>query len=190
MADPVDIDAELAAFEDRMAKAVRHTEEEFATVRTGRAQAALLDGIVVEYYGERVPLRQLASVATPDPHSLLIAPYDRNAMGAMERAIRDSDLGVNPTNDGSVIRIAIAPLTEERRRELVKVVRKRAEEGRVAIRGVRRQAKQHFESLQRQGSLTTDDLADIERSLDRLTARFVGELDRALEVKEHDLLEV
>jgi ribosome recycling factor len=190
MAEPVDIDQELAAFEERMAKAVRHTEEEFATVRTGRAQAALLDGIVVEYYGELVPLRQLASVSTPDPHTLVVSPYDRAAMAAMERAIRDSDLGVNPTNDGSVIRIAIQPLTEERRKELVKVVRKRAEEGRVAIRAVRRQAKQHFEALERQGSLTKDDLVDVERSLDRLTARYVGELDRALEVKERDLLEV
>ncbi len=175
---------------DRMAKAISHTESEFASVRTGRAAPALVERMGIDYYGSTVPLMTIAGISVPDARTLTITPYDRSSLGAIERAIRDSDLGVNPTNDGNLIRITLQPPTEERRRELIKVVKQKAEEGRVAIRTVRRNARHQLEQLQKQGTMTTDDLATSEKELEQLTAKYIAELDRALETKESDLLEV
>ncbi len=175
---------------DRMAKAISHTESEFASVRTGRAAPALVERMGIDYYGSTVPLMTIAGISVPDARTLTITPYDRSSLGAIERAIRDSDLGVNPTNDGNLIRITLQPPTEERRRELIKVVKQKAEEGRVAIRTVRRSARHQLEQLQKQGTMTTDDLATSEKELEQLTAKYIAELDRALETKESDLLEV
>ncbi|MER3453448.1 MAG: ribosome recycling factor, partial [Acidimicrobiia bacterium] len=140
MTDPADIEEVLLEAQDKMEKAVLHTQSEFATIRTGRASPALVERIKVDYYGTEVPLQQLAGFNVPEPRLLVINPYDKNALGAIERAIQHSDLGINPSNDGSVIRLVFPPLTEERRRELVKVMKHKAEEGRVAIRNVRRAA--------------------------------------------------
>jgi ribosome recycling factor len=190
MAEPVDTQAVLDETSAKMAKTVEHTEEEFASIRTGRAAPALVNHLMVEYYGTPTPLQSIAGVTVADARTLVITPYDRSALGAVESAVRNSDLGVNPTNDGSVVRITLQPPTEERRKELIKVVRQRAEEGRVAIRTIRRSARHQFEVWQKAGSLTTDDLVDLERQLDALTAHAIEALDRALEAKERDLLEV
>ncbi|MHB8189677.1 MAG: ribosome recycling factor [Ferrimicrobium sp.] len=190
MAELVDTDSVVKETTDKMAKAVAHTEDEFGAIRTGRASSALVERLMVDYYGSMVPLQTIAGISIPEARTLVVTPYDRGSLGAVERAIRDSDLGVNPTNDGSVVRISLQPPTEERRRELIKVVRHKAEEGRIAIRTLRRGARHTFDGWQKQGSLTTDDVTELDRELERLTARFVGELDRALEVKERDLLEV
>jgi ribosome recycling factor len=188
--ETVDLEALFEDTKGKMAKAVAHTEEEFASIRTGRAMPALLDRIMVEYFQSEVPLRSLAGVNALDARTLVINPYDKGALGAIEKAIRDSDLGVNPTNDGSAIRITFQPPTEERRKELIKVVRQKAEDGRVAIRSIRRSARHQLDGWQKQGEITTDDLSDMEKRLEALTHKFIQELDRALENKEHDLLEV
>ncbi len=185
-----EIDEILLDCEDKMAKAVSHTELEFASIRTGRAAPSLVERLGVDYYGSTVQLMTIAGISVPDARTLTITPYDRSSLRSIERAIRDSDLGVNPTNDGNLIRITLQPPTEERRRELIKMVKQRAEEGRVAVRTVRRNARHQLEQLQKQGTVTTDDLASSEKELEQVTAKYIAELDRALETKESDLLEV
>ncbi len=185
--DPIDIVADVR---DRMHKAVVHAESEFASVRTGRASSALVERIPVEYYGSEVPLQTLANFSVPEARVLVISPFDKTALRSIERAISASDLGINPNNDGSIIRLNFPPLTDERRKELVKVVRQRAEDGRVAIRGVRRSARQELERLVKDGTLTTDEVERIEKDLDKATAEYVSELERALGVKEKELLEI
>ena len=180
----------LEEVRDKMAKAVDHTRAEFATVRTGRATPALVEPLMVDYYGTQTPLRQLAGFSVPDAMLLVISPYDKGSLGAIEKAISGSDLGINPANDGNVIRLAFPRLTEERRKELVKVVRHKAEEGRVAVRNLRRGGRHDLEGLEKDGSLTSDELERIEKELEKVTHAQVGAIDELLSHKERELLEV
>jgi ribosome recycling factor len=189
------MDDDLAALvlddaREKMTKAVDHVRTEFSAIRTGRASPALVEGLVVDYYGTHTPLRQLAGFSVPDAMLLVVSPYDKSSLGAIEKAIQTSDLGINPTNDGTVIRLAFPPLTEERRRGLVKVVRHKAEEGRVAIRNVRRGSRHELEGLEREGTLSSDDLERTEKDLDKLTHEQVVAVDQLLAHKEQELLEV
>jgi len=175
---------------DKMEKAVEHTQSQFSTVRTGRAAPALVEKLLVHYYGADVPLQQLAGFSVPEARLLVVRPHDRNSMAAIERAIRDSDLGIAPNNDGTVIRLAFPPLTEERRKEFVKVVRHMAEDGKVAVRNVRRDARKHLESSEKTGSISVDELDRAEKELEKITHEHTDEIDKALARKEHELLEV
>lgn len=174
----------------KMEQAVSHLKEDLAGIRTGRATPAVLNRITVEYYGTPVPLNQLAGVSVPEPRLLQIQPFDRGAVSAIEKAIMSSDLGITPSNDGTVIRLAFPPLTEERRKELVKQVHHRAEEGRVAVRNVRRHAKDELEKLEREASISEDDLVRAEKELQKLTDRYVAEVDQIQGHKEQELMEV
>jgi ribosome recycling factor len=174
----------------KMEQAVAHLKEDFGSIRTGRATPAVLNRITVEYYGTPVPLNQLASVNVPEPRLLQVSPFDKSAVSAIEKAIQSSDLGITPSNDGNVIRLAFPPLTEERRRDLVKQVHHRAEEGRVAVRNVRRHAKEEMEKLEREGGISQDDLSRAEKELQKLTDRFVAEIDETQGHKEQELMEV
>jgi ribosome recycling factor len=180
----------LADAESKMDKAVSHTLDEFGGVRTGRASPALVEKLPVEYYGSEVPLQQLAGFSVPEARLLVVQPYDRSAMSAIEKAIQHSDLGINPSNDGHVIRLAFPALTAERRKDFVRVVKHMAEDGRVAIRNLRRAARQQLDALESDGGLSAADLERAEKELDRLTSRHVGDIDTALEHKEQELLEV
>lgn len=182
------IDELLADARQKMELAVEHVLSDFATVRTGRANPQLLHRIHVNYYGTPTPLQQLASFAVPEPRLLVVQPYDKGAMGAVEKAIRESDLGLNPSNDGTVIRLVFPSLTEERRKELIRLVRHMAEEGRVAARGVRRNVKSDIETLH--GEVSDDDIRRAEKELQELTDEYVLKIDEALERKEAELLEV
>lgn len=178
----------LADAEQKMESAVDHVGSEFATVRTGRANPQLLQRISAEYYGSPTPLQQLASISVPEPRLLVVTPFDRTALGDIEKAIQQSDLGLNPSNDGSVIRIAFPSLTEERRKELIRVVRHMAEEGRVAVRNIRRHAKSDMEELH--GEISDDDIRRGEDDLQKLTDRFTEMIDSLVANKEDELLEV
>ncbi|HEY6628403.1 MAG TPA: ribosome recycling factor [Acidimicrobiia bacterium] len=178
----------LTEAEHKMEMAIDHVAAEFSTVRTGRANPQLLQRIYVDYYGTPTPLQQLASIAVPEPRLLVVNPFDRSTVSDIERAIQQSDLGLNPTNDGSVIRIAFPPLTEERRRDLIKVVKHMAEEGRVAVRNIRRHSKTDMEAMH--GEISDDDIRRGEDGLQKLTDRFVVKIDHLLANKEGELLEV
>lgn len=184
------LEAQIHQAEARMQKAVIAAREDFATYRTGRASPQLLERIEVNYYGSMTPLNQIAGISVPEARLLVISPYDKNAMGAIEKAIRSSDLGLNPSNDGSIIRLVFPPLTEERRKDLIKMVRERAEEGRVAVRNVRRHSKEEMERLEKQGELSQDDLHRAEKELQKLTDHKVHDIDEMLSHKEKELLEV
>ncbi|HZN42594.1 MAG TPA: ribosome recycling factor [Actinomycetota bacterium] len=173
-----------------MDQALVHLREDLSSIRTGRASAAVLARVTVEYYGTPVPLNQLASVNVPEPRLLVIQPFDKNSIAQVEKAIQQSDLGITPSNDGQVIRLAFPPLTEERRKELVKQVHHRAEEGRVAVRNVRRHAKDDIEKLEREHLISEDDLSRGEKELQKLTDRYVGEIDEIQRHKESELMEV
>jgi ribosome recycling factor len=175
---------------EKMVKAIDHVRSEMGNVRTGRASSALLEPLLVEYYGTPTALRQLAGFSVPDAMLLVITPYDKGSLGAIEKAIQASDLGINPTNDGTVIRLAFPQLTEERRKELVKVVRHKAEEGRVAVRNLRRSARHELDALAKDGSLSTDELERIEKDLDKITHDEVATIDQLLAHKERELLQV
>jgi ribosome recycling factor len=190
MSDPELVQMALDEAREKMHKAVSHTRHEFSTIRTGRANSALVEKLSVDYYGTEVPLQQLASFSVPEARLLVVAPFDKNSMGAIERAIRSSDLGLNPSNDGQVIRLAFPQLTEERRRDLVRKVKQLAEDGRVAVRNVRRHVRHELEALERDGDMSEDDLTRAEKELDRITHAREAEIDQALEQKEHELLEV
>jgi ribosome recycling factor len=181
--------AKVTEAKEKMHKAVVHLQEEFAGIRTGRATPALVDKLRVDYYGSEVPLQQLAGFSVPEPRVLVIAPYDKSAVKAIEKAIQASDLGVTPSNDGAVIRLSFPELTAERRRDLVKVVKARAEDGRVAVRNVRRHIRQELEHLEKDGELSRDDLDRIEKDLEKLTHDVIGEVDTMLSHKEKELLE-
>jgi ribosome recycling factor len=183
-------DEVLDEAKSRMQKAVEHVRSEFGGVRTGRATPALVEKLIVDYYGSDVPLQQLAGFSVPEARLLVVQPYDKNAIGAIEKALRNSDLGINPSNDGQVIRLAFPPLTEERRKDLVKVVKHMAEEGRVAIRNLRRSARHDLEGFEKEGEISADDLERAEKALEKITHDFVAEVDRTLEHKEQELLEV
>jgi ribosome recycling factor len=179
----------LSESKEKMGKAVEHTRSEFSSVRTGRASPALVEKLTVDYYGTEVPLQQLAGFSVPEARTLVVAPYDRNAVGAVEKALRNSDLGVNPSSDGTVIRLAFPPLTADRRKDFVKVVKHMAEEGRVAVRNLRRSARHDLEALEREGDVSADEVDRAAKELDRLTASAVADIDSALEHKERELLE-
>jgi len=178
----------LTEADQKMQAAVDHVASEFSTVRTGRANPQLLHRIQVEYYGSPTPLQQLASIAVPEPRLLVVQPFDKGTVNDIEKAIQTADLGLNPTNDGNVIRIAFPPLTEERRKELIKVVRHMAEEGRVSVRNVRRASKTDMEALH--GEISDDDIRRGEDELQKLTDRFTERIDEILGNKEDELLEV
>lgn len=175
---------------EKMEKAVEHTRSQFGTVRTGRATPSLVDRITIEYYGAPVPLQQLASISVPEARQLLIKPHDRGSLEAIEKAIRESDLGVNPNNDGISIRLSLPQLTEERRREYVKVAKHMAEDGKIAIRNLRRDARKAMEAEEKDGEVSEDELERAEKELDKTTGEFVDQIDEALGRKEQELLEV
>ena len=174
----------------KMGKSVEATREEFAAIRAGRAHPSMFSKIVAEYYGTPTPLQQLASFTAPEARVILIQPYDQGAMQAIEKAIRDSDLGVNPADDGKVIRCVFPELTEERRKEYIKVARGKAEDGRVAVRNLRRTAKQQLERLEKDGEAGKDDVAGAEKRLDAMTKKHTDAIDEMLKTKEAELLEV
>lgn len=182
--------AVLEDLRDKMVKAVEHTRNEFASIRTGRAAPALVEKLRVDYYGSEVPLQQLAGIQVPEAKVLVIAPYDKGSLKAIEKAIQNSDLGVNPGNDGNVIRLTFPPLTEERRKEYVKAAHHKAEEGRVSVRNIRRAARKDLEALEKDGEISSDELERAEKDLERVTHEFVAEIDRLLHNKEEELLVV
>ncbi|MGH8874535.1 MAG: ribosome recycling factor [Acidimicrobiia bacterium] len=182
------IDELLGEADRKMVQAVEHVVGEFATVRTGRANPAILHRVTVDYYGTQTPLQQLASMSVPEPRLLVIQPYDKSSIGAIERALQTSDLGLNPSNDGTMIRLAFPPLTEERRKELIRVVRHMAEEGRVAVRNVRRHVKGDVEALE--GEVSDDEIRRAEKDIQEMTDRHVARIDELLEHKERELMEV
>jgi ribosome recycling factor len=184
------IDQAMKQAEQKMQKAIEVAREEFGGVRTGRASPQLLHRLTVDYYGSPTPMQQLASFSVTEPRLLVIHPYDRNAMSSIEKAIMTSDLGLNPSNDGSVIRLSFPPLTEERRKELIKLVRDRAEHGRVAVRNVRRHTKEEIDRDMKAGKFSEDDGHRAEKDLQKLTDKFVAEIDQMLERKEAELTEV
>ena len=190
MSDASLIDVALEDAPPKMRRALEHAKGEFAAVRTGRAAPGLVEKLKVDYFGTEVPLQQLAGVTVPEARVLLIHPYDKGSMKAIEKAIQLSDLGINPSNDGSVIRLVFPQLTEERRKELVKVTKQRAEDGRIAVRAVRRATRHELEQLEHAGEISSDDLEWAEKELEKLTHELVGELDRLLAHKEQELLEV
>ncbi len=184
------IDDLLKDARERMAKSVDATRHEFATLRTGRASPALLDRVVVDYYGAQTPLKQLAGVSAPEPRLLTVQPYDKTALKAIEKAIMESDVGITPSNDGALIRLAIPEPTEERRKEMIKVARHIAEEGRIAIRNIRRDVMHDLRELKDAGEAGSDDEHRAETELQKVTDAKIGELDAALKVKEEEILEV
>ncbi len=184
------VESVLADARGKMDKAIGVLKDELAGIRTGRATPALLSRISVEYYGTQVPLQQLASFSVPEPRTLLIQPFDKNAIGSMEKAIMASDLGITPSNDGNVIRLSFPPLTEERRKDLIRLVHQRGEEGRVALRNIRRHAKEELERLERDASISEDELTRSEKELQKLTDRHVAEVDEIVAHKEQELKEI
>jgi ribosome recycling factor len=184
------VDMVMDETRQRMARALEHVKSEFATVRTGRANSALIEHLMVDYYGIETPLRQLANFSVPEPRLLVVSPFDKGAMSAIEKAIGNADLGLNPSNDGQVIRLNFPTLTEERRKEFVKLVHAKAEEGRVALRGIRRHARQELETLEKEEGLSRDDIERLEKVLDKMTQEEVGAVDALLAHKEQELLEV
>jgi ribosome recycling factor len=184
------IDALLQDARERMKKSLESAQHEFATVRTGRASPALLDRIVVDYYGAQTPLSQLATISTPEARLLSVQPYDKSSIKAIEKAISESDVGLNPSNDGSVVRLQIPELNEERRRELVKVVKNLAEEGRVSIRNVRRDIMHELRELKEAGETGSDEEHRAEVELQKLTDARIADLETMLKAKEEEILEV
>ncbi len=184
------IDETLLETIEKMEKAVDHVQGQFTSVRTGRANPALVDKLVVEYYGSMCPIQQLASFQVPEARTLVIKPHDRGSLNDIEKAIRDSDLGLSPTNDGTVIRLNFPPLTEERRKEYVKVVKNMTEEGRVAIRNIRRDARKTLEGAEKNGDISKDELERAEKELEKVTHDHVEAIDKAFARKEQELLEV
>jgi ribosome recycling factor len=184
------IEETLFDAEEKMDKAVSVAKEEFAGIRTGRAHPAMFAKITAEYYGTQTPVNQLASFHIPEPRMVVIQPFDKTSLGSIEKAIRNSDLGVNPSNDGAIIRVVFPELSEERRREYVKIAHRKAEDGRVAIRNIRRHSKDALDKLAKNGDAGEDDVRRAERELDDLTHTYVAQVDELLKHKETELLEV
>jgi ribosome recycling factor len=183
--------AEIGAeAEQKMKKTVEATQHDFSTIRTGRATPSILDSITVDYYGSQTPIQQMANISVPDSRQLLITPYDRSVVGAIEKAIKNSDININPVNNGDSIRLTIPPLTEERRKEFVKVLGKKSEEGRVAIRNIRRDANDQAKALVKKSEASEDESKRAQDSLQKLTDRYIGEIDQIARAKEAELLEV
>ncbi len=173
-----------------MERAVDHVLGQYSSVRTGRANPSLVDKLLVDYYGSLVPLQQIAGFQVPEARTLVVKPHDRNALGAIERAIRDSGLGLQPSNDGIIIRLTFPVLTEERRKEYVKVVKNMTEDGRITLRNIRRDARKQLETAEKNSEISKDDLERAEKELDKLTQEHVEQVDKALARKEQELLEV
>jgi len=184
------IDETLLEAEEKMDKAVEVAKEDFAAIRTGRANAAMFAKVLVDYYGAPTPLQQLASFQVVEARTILVSPFDKSAMAAIEKALRESDLGINPSNDGNVIRCVLPALTEERRKEYVKLAKQKAEDARISIRSVRRHAKDTLERLVKDGEVGEDEVARAEKELEALTKRHVETVDSMLAHKESELLEV
>lgn len=175
---------------ERMDKAISALAHEFGGVRTGRASAGILDKVMVEYYGVSTALNQIASVSAPEPQMLVVSPYDKSAINAIDKAIRSADLGFNPSNDGVVIRVPFPPLTEERRKELVKLCRHYAEEARVAVRNIRRDANDHFRRQEKEHDISQDELHRLEAEVQKATDTHIAKIDEMLKRKEHEVMEV
>ncbi|MEX0791334.1 MAG: ribosome recycling factor [Actinomycetota bacterium] len=184
------VELQIEEATSKMQKAVAATQDEFGHIRTGRASPHLLDRIEIDYYGARTPLNQIAGISVPEARMLVISPYDKSALSAIEKALQQSDLGVNPNNDGSIIRLNFPPLTEERRKVLIRQVKERAEEGKIAVRNVRRHAKDEMEKMQKDGEISEDDLKRSEKELQKVTDHYVEEIDKLFGHKEQELLEV
>jgi ribosome recycling factor len=184
------IDETLFEAEEKMDKAVSVLRDDLATIRTGRATPQMFAKIVVDYYGAPTPVNQLASFSVPEPRMAIISPYDKTSLNAVEKAIRDSDLGVNPTSDGNIIRVVFPQLTEDRRRDLIKVAKAKAEDGRISIRNIRRHAKETLDKMAKDGEVGEDDVTRAEKELEKTTHRYVEGVDDALRSKESELLEV
>lgn len=180
----------LSETRDRMTKAVEHASSELGSIRTGRAAPALVEKIKVDVYGSEIPLQQLAGFTVPEARLLVINPYDKSSIKAIGKAIQQSDLGITPSDDGQVIRLAFPPLTTDRRKEMVKVARTKAEEGRIAVRNVRRSTRHELDGFEREGDISADELDRAGKELDKLTHEYVTEIDRVLQRKEQDLLEI
>jgi ribosome recycling factor len=185
-----ELDGVYADTDSRMSKAIESTRSEFASIRTGRAAPSLLDRLQVEAYGTSVPLKQVASVSSPDGRSLQIAAFDKGVVGAIRKAIETSDLGLNPNIDGQTIRLSIPPLTEDRRRDLVRVVKKKGEDGKVAIRNIRHKATDEIKSLQKAGSITEDEVKRAADHVQKLTDRHIKQIDELVGYKEKEIMEV
>ena len=181
---------EYKVYEGKMGKSIDSVAADFASVRAGRANAAVLDRIMVDYYGSPTPIQQIAAISSPDPRSLVIAPWDATAVKAIEKAIQNSDLGINPQDDGKSIRLNFPQLTEERRKELVKQIRKYAENGKVAVRNIRRDAMEHFKKLEKASEITEDEMKQAEKDLQKLTDDSCKKLDELLAKKEKELMAV
>ena len=181
---------EYKKYEDKMQKSIDSVAADFASVRAGRANAAVLDRIMVDYYGSPTPIQQIAAISTPDPRTLLIQPWDTSAVKSIEKAIQNSDLGINPQNDGRSLRLAFPQLTEERRKELVKQIRKYAENGKVAIRNIRRDAMDNFKKQEKKAEITEDEMKQVEKDLQKLTDDSCKKLDELLAKKEKELMAV
>lgn len=186
----MDIETILLDTEERMEKAMSSLEREFAKLRTGRASTSLVDGIKADYYGTPTPISQMASVAVPDSRTITIQPWDKGGIAVVEKAILKSDLGLTPVNDGKIIRISIPPLTEERRKELVKVSRKYGEEAKVAVRNVRRDANDSLKKLEKDKTITEDEQKKAEADVQKLTDKFVGEVDKKCAAKEKEIMDI
>lgn len=184
------IDDVLLEAEDRMTHSVDHTREELTTIRTGRANPSMFNNIVAEFYGVPTPIPQMATISVPEPRMLLIKPYDMSTMNAIENAIRNSDLGVNPTNDGQVLRVTVPQLTEERRREMVKLAKSKGEEGKIAIRNIRRKGMEELKRIQKDGEAGEDEVKSAEGELDKVTQKYVAQVDDVVTRKEKELMEV
>lgn len=173
-----------------MDNSVEHTREELVTIRTGRANPAMFNGVIAEFYGQPTPVPQMASITVPEPRMLIVKPYDPSTMNEIENAIRNSDLGVNPTNDGQVLRVTVPQLTEERRKELVKVAKGKGEDGKIAIRNIRRKGMDALKKIQKDGEAGEDEVQAAEKELDKITASHVDKVDVIVEAKEKELMEV
>ena len=184
------IDETLLDAEEKMEKAVSVAKDDFGSIRTGRATPQMFNKVLVDYYGALTPVNQLASLTVPEPRMAIVQPYDKGSLGVIETAIRNSDLGVNPTNDGNIIRIVFPQLTEERRKDLIKVARAKAEDARISIRNIRRKAKEELDRLAKDGETGEDEVTRAEKELEKTTAQYVHAVDELLKHKEAELLEV
>jgi ribosome recycling factor len=184
------INETLREADQKMDKAVGVAREDFASIRTGRANPSMFHKLTADYYGTPTPLQQLASFTAPEARVIIIAPFDQSALGAIEKSIRDSDLGVNPTDDGKTIRVVLPELTEERRKDYIKMAKAKAEDGRVAVRNIRRNAKQALDKLEKDGEVGKDDVTGAEKKLDAMTKKHTDAIDEMLKHKEAELLEV
>lgn len=184
------IDEILFECEERMGVSVEHTREDLTTIRTGRANPAMFNGVMAEYYGTLTPITQMATISVPEPRMLLIKPYEMSVMHEIENAIRNSDLGVNPTNDGQVLRVTVPQLTEERRKDMVKMAKSKGEDGKIAIRNVRRKGMDQLKKLQKDGDAGEDEVQAAEKELDKVTQKHVAQMDELVAAKEKELMEV